>query len=253
MNNQKYGFLNGVPIDPGKGKEIVPLLGVPVEGAEYTCNGTEWREFYPGNYKRTVSEWIDVSHAFIAIRRPITKPALPFPIDPAFDYIVTEDDRERFSPKLVTDEYWHYDFCEWKTITPDTPFHHNNIYRRHKEETNLASLELYGTICIHHNDAERKFDRCPVCLIKQLRTTIDDHVAKALITNHIIKLSAEEVTRLHATIDAQKKVIDEAGMVLHKCKDYLWGSVRDKNKIGQRLFDNVSTTLTAIRKLEEGK
>lgn len=195
MSETKYGHINGQPIDPGEGWKMLSVVDRLNRNMDmFTHDGENWEWFN--------ALWNDYEVGFIllhnasvlAFRRPITvKPALPFPIDPAFDYIVTPGDRERFAPKLATDELYFTGAQVWRFASNNGTFGDSCIYRRRKakEATGWGSVDYDHALRNATNE------------LTQLRATIDDHVAKALITNHIIKLSAEEVTRLHAIIDAQ--------------------------------------------------
>lgn len=211
---------------------------------------------------------------------------LPFTKEPGFDYIVTPEDRERFAPKLATDELYFSGSQVWRFAANNETFGDSCIYRRHK--TKEANPVSFGKAtedhyikrihkAVHHMEiVELQHE------LTQLRATIDDHVAKALITNHIIKLSAEEVTRLHAIIDAQageseSLKLQNAGLhaefmkmaqqiaVLGGDKASLQSTIDAQKKViaeAEKAINEArlwmtnpifTRALTAIRKLEDGK
>jgi hypothetical protein len=160
----EYGKINGVPIDPGEGWEIVPAGTYENHDMEY--------------FDSEENKWF--SNIFTKPRR--------------VDYFVINDILAFRRPKTV---------------------------QVGQGESDPASfnMEMHMATCIHHNDQERKWNRCPVCEIKSL----------------------------NAKLAAQALALDAAGMALHKAQDYLWRSVQSKDKRGQRIFDSVSKALTVIQ------
>lgn len=154
MNNQTYGFINGQPIDPSEGKEIVPAGEFTQQGDECTFDGINWQSWW----------FVVRKPEILAFRRPVTNPALPFPIEDGFDYIVTVEDKKKFGPKQKDDEYWNEDRKRFIRVYGDEVFSNFNIYRRRKaKEANPESLE-----CGCHNKSPtyptcRETEHLPEC------------------------------------------------------------------------------------------
>lgn len=68
----RYGFLNGIPIDPGAGWEIVPEDGVITTRADATKDGNAWFEWLVRGLR--VKDCLAGNPPILAFRRPITQP-----------------------------------------------------------------------------------------------------------------------------------------------------------------------------------